>query len=108
MVKILVLILLFPILMLGCSVSLIRYGWAIITNSECAWMIAVAIDDLTNVACNGTLGQTISFRAATAMQSGRRWGCILCRVLDFIQKNHCQDALKNPINNIDNDYGSRT
>ena len=34
-------------------------------------------------------GQTISARAATARIDGHRWGCILCRLLEWIDPKHC-------------------
>lgn len=40
-------------------------------------------------------GQTISSRAASAREHGHLWGCWLCRFLDFIDPNHCNEALQN-------------
>lgn len=40
-------------------------------------------------------GETISARAATARNHGHLWGCWLCRLLDWLEKDHCDDAIVN-------------
>lgn len=59
--------------------------------------IALALDQLLNVLFNGLPGQTVSARAETARRQGKRWGCVLCRVLDWLDDNHCAEALANDI-----------
>ena len=71
--------------------SLVRMAWAIITNTEKAWEIALAFDGLGNVATNGDLGQTVSSRAAYSRP--KAWGCILCRLLDKLDPGHCDRAM---------------
>lgn len=87
------LVLIIPVLLLAGVVIGLRYVWCIATNVPKAWQIALSIDDSANVALNGRLGQSISSRAAYAQQAGRRWGCILCRLLDDVSPHHCQIAL---------------
>lgn len=53
----------------------------------------LACDRLLNVIVNGNPDLTISTRAAIARQEGRRWGCVVCRVLDFFAKDHCANSL---------------
>lgn len=65
---------------------------AIVSNPSRAWIMAVAHDQLANAATNGDPDETISSRANRARSEGRRWGCILCRCLDWLQPNHCRDA----------------
>lgn len=67
--------------------------YAVFTAPDKAWTIAIAIDDAANVAGNGRLGQTISARAAKAQQEGRIWGCVLCGLLERINRGHCAKAL---------------
>lgn len=55
--------------------------------------VLVAWDSFLNVVFLGTPDETISSRAALAWRAGRRWGCVLCRVLDWFQKDHCIDAI---------------
>jgi hypothetical protein len=28
------------------------------------------------------------------MLKGKRWGCVLCRLLDYVEKNHCLKSLE--------------
>jgi len=42
----------------------------------------------------GSYNETVSRRAAYARDANRRWGCILCKILDTIRKNHCENAKK--------------
>ena len=44
--------------------------------------------------------ETISSRAGKARLAGKRWGCILCRLLDKIDKQHCEK-------NIEKDEGEK-
>jgi hypothetical protein len=56
------------------------------------WLIS--LDEFGNALTLGDRNETISSRAAKARNEGREWGCILCRVLDKIQANHCDMALE--------------
>jgi hypothetical protein len=51
----------------------------------------VALD--TVVLCDPKV-ETFSRRAAQARADGKRWGCVVCAVLDWFVVNHCADALK--------------
>ena len=83
--------LLFPVLMLWWLVL-------ILSGSRRAWRLAVAHDQLWNVPWGGSEDETISSRAAKAMRRGDRWGCVLCKLLDRIDPDHC-------LKNIENDEG---
>ena len=75
---------------------------AALLGSDRAWPVAVANDQALNAALVGRSGsedETVSSRAGKAAQSGRRWGCILCRVLDWFDPSHCA-------RNIEPDEGS--
>ena len=87
------LVLIVPVLVLAFAVILLRYLSCIVMNVPKAWVIALSIDDAANVACNGRLGQSISSRAAVAWSAHKRWGCILCKLLDEVSPNHCAHAL---------------
>lgn len=61
-------------------------------GSDRAWPVAVANDQALNAALAGTAGsedETVSSRASKAAQSGYKWGCILCRMLDWFDPRHC-------------------
>lgn len=73
-----------------------------IFGSDRAWPVAVANDQALNAALIGRVGsedETISSRAGKAARAGRRWGCLLCRLLDLIDPGHCA-------RNIEEDEGS--
>lgn len=81
-----------PALLIAPLIALLHYLWAILFNPERAVRIAVGFDQLANVAANGSSTETISSRAYRAQQEGRRWGCVLCRLLDKIDKDHCRNS----------------
>ena len=86
------LILLLPALALAPLLAALRYCWCIALNPGRAWRIAIGFDQLANVAANGSEDETISSRAARARDQGQRWGCVLCRLLDSISKDHCDKS----------------
>jgi len=72
--------------------ALIRLLWAIITNVDRAWKILLAFDRVGNAALNGDPDESISSRAYRDSHEGKRVFCILCKILDRIQKNHCKNS----------------
>lgn len=58
---------------------------------------AVLLDEAANTILGGSPNETISERAAKARNAGRRWGCILCRLLNRINPGHCDNALTSTI-----------
>lgn len=62
---------------------------AVVTGSDRYWRIARAYDRVGNAAMGGLDTETVSSRASRARRAGRTWGCVLCRVLDWIDKDHC-------------------
>jgi hypothetical protein len=54
----------------------------------------VAADQLLNVILGGHEDETISSRIAKDRRRGRKFACILCRVLDWLDPNHCEKALE--------------
>jgi hypothetical protein len=57
--------------------------------------VLIALDQLVNALFGGYADETVSFRAATARKRGERWGCVLCKLLDWIDPNHCSKTLLN-------------
>jgi len=66
-----------------------RMIYAVLVAPPRAWKIAMAYDQLFNAAANGNEDETVSSRAARAMLEGRKWGCVLCRLLDVLDPDHC-------------------
>lgn len=89
----LALLFLFPLILLGLFLTVVRYLYCLVRNTEKSWHIALMVDELANVDANGRVNQTISSRAALARKSGRTWGCVLCKVLDYIQRGHRDNSL---------------
>lgn len=74
------------------SFAALRMFYAIWTNPRRAWVLAISYDQLANAAANGDPDKTISHRANVARSQGKTWGCILCRLLDYLDKNHCKNS----------------
>lgn len=77
--------------------GLIAAGWmlcAIIAGSKRAWRLAISYDQLANTAFGGDEDETISSRAYKATLAKRRWGCVLCKLLDKIQPDHCRQSVE--------------
>ncbi|RQS63828.1 hypothetical protein [Burkholderia sp. Bp8984] len=55
------------------------------------WLIW--LDEGANVARGGDAHETISSVAGKAQIKGERWACILCGLLDKIQKDHCKKSI---------------
>ena len=55
--------------------------------------LLVMFDEVGNTLTGGSPNETISSRAGKAQLAGKRWGCILCGLLDKIQKDHCKIAM---------------
>lgn len=91
------LIALYPLLVCALIYTALRYLTCVFGNPAKAWNIALMIDEAANVSVNGRIDETISARAAKAAYRGRCWGCVLCWVLDRIQRDHCQNALTDDV-----------
>lgn len=74
----------------GALAILLRMFTCVFTSTDKAWRIAVDLDRAGNRAANGGVSETISSRANRARIAGRRWGCVLCKLLDWIERDHCQ------------------
>lgn len=58
------------------------------------WRLAKAADQLANVLFLGMEDETISSRAYKASLKGKAWGCVLCKILDRIDPNHCAKSVE--------------
>jgi hypothetical protein len=59
--------------------SLLRY----------ARRVLVALDQFGNALSGGEPDETISYRAARLRAKGVLYGCVMCRFLDWFQRDHC-------------------
>lgn len=76
----------------GTALTLLRMLFCVVSAPDKAKDIAVALDRAGNAAINGSNEETISSRANRARSEGRRWGCLLCRILDALSPNHCRNS----------------
>lgn len=56
--------------------------------------ILVSLDQLINTLLWGDPDETISSRAGKAALHGKRWGCVLCRLLDKLDSRHCNKSIE--------------
>lgn len=56
--------------------------------------VFVALDQLLNALLGGDEDETISSRIAKDKRRGRKFACVLCKILDWIDKDHCEKAIE--------------
>lgn len=54
----------------------------------------VALDQLLNTILGGNEDETLSSRLGKDARRGYVVGCVLCRVLGWIDKDHCEKAIE--------------
>lgn len=54
----------------------------------------VALDQLLNTIFGGDEDETMSSRLGKDARRGRFVGCVLCKMLDWIDKDHCEKAIE--------------
>ena len=54
----------------------------------------VAVDQLLNVVFGGHEDETISSRIGKDARRGRKFACVLCRVLHWLDPHHCEKAIE--------------
>jgi hypothetical protein len=73
-----------------CAVIALPYMLVcILVGSQRAWTIALGFDRVSNAMTGGIDGEYLSARAARVCKEERRWGCVLCRLLDKLDPGHC-------------------
>lgn len=65
-----------------------------IYGTQYFWNLLIALDQLLNTIAFGDPRETVSSRADKARMKGKLWGCVLCKLLSKVQKNHCQKSLE--------------
>jgi hypothetical protein len=57
--------------------------------------LTLALDRFLNVVFfYGKADETISYNAATAEKNGKKWGCLFCKFLHWVDHNHCERTLR--------------
>ncbi|MDH3324068.1 MAG: hypothetical protein OEL89_00355 [Candidatus Peregrinibacteria bacterium] len=58
------------------------------------WRILLSIDQFFNVLIfNGYEDETISSHAGKKRHR-KKWACLLCKILDFVDKKHCAKSIE--------------
>lgn len=89
---------LFIFLLIGVVCSVIAICWMLVSiittpHGERTWRIALAFDQLGNATSGGSEDETISSRAGRERKEGRKWACLLCQLLDWLDKDHCDSSI---------------
>lgn len=66
---------------------------AILFGSKHAIPAMLGADRMANAVFGGSDKETISSRAGRGAQAGDRKWCLLCRVLDWFEKDHCNKSI---------------
>lgn len=79
----------------GCALSAIWMLYTIIVSpeSERGWRVVISYDQLANAMTGGSEDETISSRAGRETKNGIRWACVLCKFLNWLQKDHCVKSI---------------
>lgn len=56
--------------------------------------VGVSLSILLNALTGGRSPETFSLRSARARNGGKRWGCVMCRLLDVLDENHCDRTVE--------------
>lgn len=88
----LILLALWVLSVLGCFLTCIVAFIAIFIYPRLAWRILVASDRLVNAAVGGDDRETLSSRSYRGSLRGIVIWCVLCKVLDKFQKDHCKKS----------------
>jgi len=87
------------LLALGSVAAPVAIVWGILAalwdpHGTRARRVTVGFDQLANAAFGGDEDETISSRAGRAQIEGKRWACILCRVLGWFERDHCRRSIE--------------
>lgn len=86
-------LLLWAIASLAAMVSLCLGLMYLVFSPRRFWRVMLAHDQAANAAFGGSEDETISSRAGRAARRGDRWGCVLCKLLDRLDRGHCEKSI---------------
>lgn len=89
MTRFLLLLVIWVVCVLCAAIALPYMLACVLVGSPRAWLIALGFDRVGNATTGGIDGEYLSARAARVRKEGRRWGCVLCRLLDKLDPGHC-------------------
>lgn len=83
-------LLIYPVCVLAAIVMLFWLPVAILLKSRRSVRIMIAADRMANAVFGGDDRETISSRAWRGTQEGVKGWCLLCRLLDALDREHCR------------------
>lgn len=86
--------LIYPFVVLAAIVGLIGFTTAILVSPSRAWHIARGFDQVVNAVIKGDEDETISSRAGKGARRGTWHWCIICKLLNMLDPNHCEAAME--------------
>jgi len=58
------------------------------------WNLAISLDQLVNTILGGDPDETLCSRAAKAKRENKLWGRLLCKIMDYFDKGHCENSIE--------------
>lgn len=56
--------------------------------------LGVAVDQLASAILGGAPDETLSSRFGKAQREGKKWACVICRILDIFDPGHCEWSIE--------------
>ena len=82
----------YPFIVLACLLAVLWLPVAIAIGSDRAPRIMLAADRMANTVFGGETRETISSRSFRGMNENVKVWCVLCKILDIIDKDHCKKS----------------
>jgi hypothetical protein len=82
------------IALIGGNLAMVFSFFQVLVGTTRGMRVIIAQDQAANAALGGSEDETISSRAAKAARRGDRWGCVLCRMLDRLDRGHCERVIE--------------
>lgn len=86
------LVLFIPLFLITFVWFTLRYLWYVAFEPAESWRLAISLDQLANTTFNGSMDETISSRAGRH-KNDEKWACLLCKLLDKLDPNHCNKSI---------------
>ena len=82
----------YPVCVLAALVMILWLPIAILIGSDRAPRIMIASDRLANAVFGGSDRETISSRSYRGAREGVKGWCLLCRLLNLVEADHCKKS----------------
>jgi hypothetical protein len=82
----------YPFIVLACLLAVLWLPVAIALGSDRAPRIMIAADRMANTVFGGQAYETISSRSYRGQREGVKVWCVLCKILNVVEKDHCKKS----------------